>query len=620
MKKAEIHLLVLWENARKSEQQILADIPRHTEILTTAELPWPEDAQTGFQEFYGTYLLDPIRKTKEAGCGKFLCVIIRDPKPRYAYRRTERGMELLNERIYQMKRRYRNWIGGSHIVHGTNSVEEARHDLWLLTGISYDDWESGAWKDKPLKVTSGRKGWESLREVFQTLNETVPYVVLRGYDNLPDNYVRERDTDIDILVSDYRNAAWILHGRKVYPHLKTRPHYEIIVNGSPVRIDLRSVGDGYYCEAWERNILAKRRLHKNGFYVPNEENFLHSLAYHAVLQKKVRTQNLSKVKELTYASGVPSDIANVLKSLREFMTANGYSFTKPSDGTVYFSKTLSSTTDISAEARDFLRISELHPNDLPYEIPYAFDILPRVSFSGVIDGRVVSIDYIARKADLFDTEFRSMQAFFSANPQTAVRPIVWRMADSGTFFVTELVVGKRLSEIIDENKIDKKKADLLADAFLSIRDALRDAKIIHRDIRPENIIVCPDGCVKLTGFAFAVLRKSYKKEKKFVRKHFFQLLTDLGGRYCLAPGKWSDSYSLMTILSTLPRTQKTELVIAKLNNSCTDILQVKAPASQKLKALWIWIRISVQMILSIKARRHAKKQRLRNFCATVLRI
>jgi uncharacterized membrane protein YgcG len=85
--------------------------------------------------------------------------------------------------------------------------------------------------------------------------------------------VRERDTDIDVLCEDCRNAAWILHARKVYPHLPYRPHYEIDVAGSLVRLDLRYIGDGYYCEAWERwedkvtDVGSRRR-----FFVDDPDN------------------------------------------------------------------------------------------------------------------------------------------------------------------------------------------------------------------------------------------------------------------------------------------------------------------------------------------------------------
>ena len=40
---SELHLIVLWENARGEEARILTDIGRHVEIVAKAELAWPGD-------------------------------------------------------------------------------------------------------------------------------------------------------------------------------------------------------------------------------------------------------------------------------------------------------------------------------------------------------------------------------------------------------------------------------------------------------------------------------------------------------------------------------------------------------------------------------------------------
>ena len=605
----EIHLIVLWEKARVAEKRILDDIPKHVEIVRTLELEWPGDSCVAFQEFYGTYLPDPSRKVRDAGSGKFLCVVVRDRRCRYAFRRTERGMERLNELIYQMKRRYREWIGGSHIVHASNSVEEARHDLWLLTSIPYEDWASGAHEAMKPRVIPGRAGWDSLREAFDTLNRTMGYVVLRGYDHLPDDYVRERDTDIDVLCEDCRNASWLLHARKVYPHLPFRPHYEISVAGNPVRLDLRYIGDGYYCEAWERDILRRRTLDKRGFYVPPAEDALPTLAYHAILQKKVATANLAKAKAaLADKAEGGTDVAGLLDMLSRFMAERGYTMSKPKDSTVYFNDTLARRADIAAEARDLVGVESLSAADLPREIPSWHGAMPRFAFKGTLDGVSCDVVYCPRKSDTFDTEFRSMQAFYAKCPAHSLRPVTWRMAPSGCYLVHEASRGATLAELMArDGGLDARTADAVALASLEIVQGLKASGAVHRDVRPGNIVVAGDGRVLLGGFAMSVLRSSYKKEKKFVRKRFRAMLEGLGEDFAAEAGRWNDAVSFAKVLGALPQTPTVRDATAKLSQAGSEALKVRAPGSVRIASLFRWLG------LALKGGKKAKDVRRRQF-------
>ena len=615
--KPEIHLIVLWHNARREEQRILADIPKHVEVVKTLELSWPGKAEDGFQEFYGTYLPDAGRKVREAGEGPFLALVVRDLKPRYAYRRTERGMEWLNERIYQMKRRYRTWIGGSHIVHATNSTEEAEHDIWLLTGSTPSDWESGAALSRPPRVTPGRRDWESLREVFETLGHTVPYVVLRGYDHLPDDYVRERDTDIDLLVADCRNAAWVLHARKVYTQWSWRPHYEIRVKGEPVRLDLRSVGDGYYCEAWERDLLARRVGSGRGFFVPSAEDAFPSLAYHAILQKKIATPNLEKVFSLARSQGGAPDVASVLAALDTFMSVRGYRFTRPTDRTVYYNETLVERGDVASEAKDILGVAGLRPDGLPDQVPEWHAVLPKFRFRGVVDGVERAIEYATKRSDTFDTVFRAMEAFHRAAPVHALRPLTWRMSRRGAFLVAEAAAGRTLSALLAERSVDAALADRLAAAFVGIAEGLKASGVVHRDIQPRNILVTDDGRVVLAGFDLAVLRASYRKEKKFVRKNFRALLGRLGGKYAFRPGFWNDGASLTAILAELPQTEGVRTATERIAALKLPSLRVRPPAKERLSAFGRWLRLSLAAALRPHARATEKNRTARLFARSV---
>jgi serine/threonine-protein kinase len=72
------------------------------------------------------------------------------------------------------------------------------------------------------------------------------------------------------------------------------------------------------------------------------------------------------------------------------------------------------------------------------------------------------------------------------------------------YLVMELVEGKTLREILNKfGKIESNRAlDVIA-AVLAGLSALHRAGVIHRDVKPENIILANDGRIKVTDFGLA---------------------------------------------------------------------------------------------------------------------
>ena len=72
------------------------------------------------------------------------------------------------------------------------------------------------------------------------------------------------------------------------------------------------------------------------------------------------------------------------------------------------------------------------------------------------------------------------------------------------YLVMELVEGKTLREILGKfGKIEQARAlDVIASVLAGL-SALHRAGIIHRDVKPENIILANDGRIKLTDFGLA---------------------------------------------------------------------------------------------------------------------
>jgi eukaryotic-like serine/threonine-protein kinase len=71
------------------------------------------------------------------------------------------------------------------------------------------------------------------------------------------------------------------------------------------------------------------------------------------------------------------------------------------------------------------------------------------------------------------------------------------------YLVMELVDGPSLADILDHEALSPLRIlDVLTQAALGL-DAAHQAGLVHRDIKPGNILLCPDGTVKITDFGIA---------------------------------------------------------------------------------------------------------------------
>lgn len=126
---------------------------------------------------------------------------------------------------------------------------------------------------------------QSLKQFFEYLNDiNFKYVVLRNFENLPAGVEVGSHGDLDLLVYDLE------HFKEVFPQViaefpSPRVRYKLLINNVYVYMDLRSVGDGYYPEQFQKDILENREYNQNGFFTPDPMRFRIALAYHAVHHK-----------------------------------------------------------------------------------------------------------------------------------------------------------------------------------------------------------------------------------------------------------------------------------------------------------------------------------------------
>lgn len=169
------------------------------------------------------------------------------------------------------------------------------------------------------------KEWSSLSDFFQAISGE-NYVVLRNYETLTEDMVNSSHPDIDFLCEDSAKICKILQLEK---RLKKEDgiHYKAVIAGKTTDIDLRCVGDGYYDEVWEKDILNTKKMYEGLCYVPNEEQYVYSLLYHALIQKREMSGDYK-----SRLSAMKSDLnvnsrEQMIRSLEAFMREKSYTYT-----------------------------------------------------------------------------------------------------------------------------------------------------------------------------------------------------------------------------------------------------------------------------------------------------
>jgi hypothetical protein len=339
---SEVHVFILWEKALTQKEKILRDITDSFNLLNVIEVEWSQEHfSSNLSRFYGQKLPNGSFKEKHCGRGSFYLVVVRDDQPQYKHRLTSRGREeSVNTNMFDKKQLYRSWTGGGHRVHGTDNVEETAHNLKLLLGHDYIQYESlnKNWSGELTKLKrdlTGYNGWDKIEDVFSVLNVTSNYIILRNFECFPDQYTMEEHGDIDFLSDKPIDLAYILNGKKVY-NQSFRRHYVTKIAGEDVYFDVRGIDDGYYDKEWANRILKSKEFIKNLFYVPGNNNLYYSMLYHALIHKKELSVDYFKRLNELNLNVEEFGFEEFVRQLKGYMADNNISFVEPKDLTVYY--------------------------------------------------------------------------------------------------------------------------------------------------------------------------------------------------------------------------------------------------------------------------------------------
>ncbi|MCX4323492.1 MAG: serine/threonine-protein kinase [Lachnospiraceae bacterium] len=102
------------------------------------------------------------------------------------------------------------------------------------------------------------------------------------------------------------------------------------------------------------------------------------------------------------------------------------------------------------------------------------------------------------------------EAAFLRDLRHPMLPVVYELLyEDGWYLVMEYVEGISLHNYIEkQGSVEEGQARLWAAALLDVLDYLhtRETPVIYRDLKPDNIMVCRDGSLKLVDFGAAGLR------------------------------------------------------------------------------------------------------------------
>ncbi len=328
----DIQTFIIWKNARVIEYEILEKIRKSFKILKEYEITWtPSLFGENLSAFYGDNFIYNLFQRKTRGEGPFVFVIVEDEFPNYITVSANRGNVSVNEKTFMLKKDVRGLLN-SFAFHASNDLYEARCNIALLLGKSLDDFMMSTMLDGSRESLKQDipcvRGWRSLSEFFYILNETCTYVLLRGFDAIPDTHTYAVNGDIDLLVDDMKRFLAVLNPR--IPTNKNIFHFfnweDFGADNRHLLIHPKFVGDNYYDIEWQKKILATRLLNEKKVYVPSDEMYFWSLLYHGVFHKENWWKYNSVFESLAPKIGVDykSDKGYLCKLMTTFLKNNGY--------------------------------------------------------------------------------------------------------------------------------------------------------------------------------------------------------------------------------------------------------------------------------------------------------
>lgn len=588
----EIHLFILWSKSSYKKSNILSDISDKFVVLDIYNITWSKNRfSNNLSRFYGQNL--PKNSHKEQHCGNetFTCIVVKDENPLYASRRTSKGTRVVNTNLFDSKKLYRTWTGGGHKIHATDNIDETKLQLMLLIRKSYDSYihyhnSSLVTKDYKHDLI-GFNGWKSLIEVFNVLNSTIKYVILRNFESVEDE-INSLHPDIDLLTEDINSVAALLNAKKT-SNKRYRVQYKVLIDNKDINFDLRYIGDNYYDVNWQKDILSER-IKEEFYYRPTDSHYYFSLLYHALLHKprfgadyERRLLRLKKCISKTTSLEPYILISESLKELGEFINSHNYHFTYPHDYSVYWNYKLyskiNSTWSLShkiyrgyCSVRRFVGLTKKSVigslikfiKSVFFFIRFQMLIIKNLKSLNINKIRIFKFnkwhDGFAYYSGILDKDFVfikvSTRHFFLDNERvfynlfkndiSLLKVIHLSEDDNMQILISEFAVCQELTQY---NILNQPSRLLEIHHILKI---INSKDCIHRDVRLNNFLLI-NNQVKIIDFTFSTcLNQSDRFHSLSINKEEdLIILQNLGSRFKPDIFEWNDFYSMDLVIDDI---------------------------------------------------------------------
>lgn len=158
------------------------------------------------------------------------------------------------------------------------------------------------------------------------------------------------------------------------------------------------------------------------------------------------------------------------------------------------------------------------PNNQPLAIVGPYELLERIGAGGMgsvyrvrstRDGRVVALklmhEHVASDSSYAERFRREAAVAALIDSPNVVRVLEFASDGSRPYIVTEFVEGKSLEATLQEGRMSDDRTAGIGSGVAKALAAACSRNIVHRDIKPGNILIAPDGTAKVTDFGIATL-------------------------------------------------------------------------------------------------------------------